>query len=110
MHWVNSPPFLTRETAFVTSCLTFLYTSFIFWLGPCSELKQKSSQGVYTKWKEYWKEVYSKMKDFTPKGSALKGMNLLPVGSNSFLLEWKHFQKGETILAELLLLEVHNSL
>ena len=34
------------------------------------------------------------MKEFTPKRSALKGKNLLPVGANSFLLEQIPFQKG----------------
>ena len=28
------------------------------------------------------------------KWSILKGKNLLPLGANSFLLEWTHFQKG----------------
>ena len=34
------------------------------------------------------------MKEFTPKRSALKGKNLLPLGANSFLLEQIPFQKG----------------
>ena len=42
------------------------------------------------------------------KGSTLKGKNLLPLGANSFLLEWTLFQKGDkTILAELPPLKVY---
>ena len=29
--------------------------------------------------------------DPSEKGSSLKGKNLLPMGANSFLLEWSHF-------------------
>ena len=32
------------------------------------------------------------------KESTLKGKNLLPMGANSFLLEWTHFQMGLGVL------------
>ena len=31
------------------------------------------------------------------KGSTLKGKNLLPLGANSFLLQYTHFQKSRPI-------------
>ena len=42
------------------------------------------------------------------KGSTLKGKNLLPTWTNSFLLEWTHFLKGgKTVLTELPSLKLH---
>ena len=47
-------------------------------------------------------------KPLLKKGSTLKGKNLLPLGANSFLLEWTPFQKGgKTILTELSSLKVY---
>ena len=40
-----------------------------------------------------WKEVHTKRREFASK-STLKGKKLVPLGPNSFLLEWIPIQKG----------------
>ena len=65
---------------------------------PIPFLPVANGETVMGSWNTFWGGNSGKIVlSSTKKGSTLKGKNLLPMGANSFLLEWTPFQKGLSV-------------